>query len=191
MKKHILVLAIILAGGIGFSTGGLEVTSGALNTTSLSIVNDSYGYEANYSSFSVEMAKGDDPDYPTLTIDGTVNVYDGSDGVTNGIVFSVLSFSQTLSRVESISGVFSIDGSSYTVGGSGISRDSDFYWTGGLITINAETSSYKDCLNGYVTITVTLDGTTATLTKTSEEWDIVDWCQDRLIPSTYNGYDMI
>jgi hypothetical protein len=165
------------------STGELKITSGTLKATSLSIVSASDSYaQADYTSFSVKIIEGDDSDYPTLTIDGTVSVYDESDGETNEIVFSSLNFSQTSTGIESISGTFSIDDSSYTVGGSSISRDSDFYWTDGTLTITAENSDDEDSEDGYVTITVTFDGTTATLSKTSEEWDVEDWCEDRLLP---------
>jgi hypothetical protein len=165
------------------STGALEITSGTLKATSLSIVNSSDSYtQADYTSFSVKITEGDDSDYPTLTINGTVSVYNESDGETNEIVFSTLNFSQTSTGIESISGSFSINGSSYTVGGSSISRDSDFYWTDGTLTITAKNSDDEDSVDGYVTIMVTFDGTTATLSKTSGEWDIDNWCTDRLIP---------
>ncbi len=165
------------------STGALVITSGTLKATSLSIISSSDGYaQADYTSYSVKIAEGDDSDYPTLTINGTVSVYNDSDGETNEIIFSSFNFSQNSTGIESISGTFSINGSSYTVGGSSISRDSDFYWTDGTLTLTAKNSDDEDSVDGYVTITVTFDGTTATLSKTSGEWDIEDWCTGRLIP---------
>jgi hypothetical protein len=163
-------------------TGELVVTGGTLETNSLTTVNDSNNYESKYSVFSVEV-DGADSDYPDLSLDGTVTVTNTEDDATYEIVFSYLAFAQSSDEVSDISGSFSIGGNSFEVDGSSITRDSDYYWTEGTLTMNAENSEDEDADdNGVVEITVTFDETTATLTKTSEEWVLEDWCENRLIP---------
>lgn len=163
-------------------SGELEVTGGTLEATSLTTVNDSDNYEAKYSLFSVEVDDADS-NYPGLTIDGTVTVTNTDDDETFEIVFSYLYFDQSSDEVSDISGTFSISGNSFEVDGSSITRDDDYYWTEGTLTLYAENSEDEDADDdGVVKITVTFDETTATLTKTSEEWELENWCEDRLIP---------
>jgi hypothetical protein len=167
---------------IDSDTGELEITEGTLEATSLTTVNDSDNYEAQYSSFSIDVADADS-NYPDLTIDGTVNVTNTSDDLTYEIVFSSFYFNQSSDEIDDISGTFSIGGNSFEVDGSSITRDNDYYWTDGTLTMNAENSEDDDADDdGVVEITVTFDGTTATLSKTSEEWVLENWCEDRLIP---------
>ena len=163
-------------------TGELEVTEGTLEANSLTTVNDSDNYEAKYSLFSVEVNDAD-TNYPGLTIDGTATVTNTDDDASYEIVFSYLSFDQSSDEVSDISGTFSIGGNSFEVDGSSITRGSDYYWTDGTLTIYAENSEDDDADDdGVVEITVTFDDTTATLSKTSEEWVLENWCEDRLIP---------
>ncbi len=163
-------------------TGELVVTGGTLETNSLTTVNDSDSYESKYSLFSVEVDDADS-NYPGLTIDGTVTVTNTDDDETFEIVFSYLYFDQSSDEVSDISGIFSIGGNSFEVDGSSITRDSDYFWTDGTLTIYADNSEDEDAdEDGVVEITVTFDETTATLSKTSEEWTLENWCEDRLIP---------
>jgi hypothetical protein len=163
-------------------SGELEVTEGTLETSSLTTVNDADNYESKYSVFSVEV-DGADSNYPDLNVDGTVTVTNTDDDETFEIVFSYLSFDQSSDEISDISGTFSIGGNSFEVDGSSITRDSNYYWTDGTLTINADNSEDEDADDdGVVEITVTFDDTTATLTKTSEEWELENWCEDRLIP---------
>ena len=167
---------------IDADTGELEVTEGTLEASSLTTVNDSNNYEAKYSLFSVEVDDADS-NYPGLTIDGTVTVTNTDDDETYEIVFSYLYFDQSSDEVSDISGTFSIGGNSFEVDGSSITRDDDYYWTDGTLTLYAENSEDEDSDDdGVVEITVTFDDTTATLTKTSDEWELENWCEDRLIP---------
>jgi hypothetical protein len=163
-------------------TGELVVTGGTLEASSLTTVNDSENYEVKYSLFSAEVDDAD-TNYPGLNIDGTVIVTNTEDDATYEIVFTYLSFDQSSDEVSTISGTFSIGGNSYEVDGSSITRDNDYYWTEGTLTLYAENSEDEDAdENGVVEITVTFDETTATLTKTSDEWVLENWCEDRLIP---------
>jgi|WetSurMetagenome_2_1015567.scaffolds.fasta_scaffold164920_1 hypothetical protein len=163
-------------------SGELEVTDGTFEASSLTTVNDSDNYETKYSLYSVD-ATDIDSNYPDLNIDGTVTVTNTDDDATYEIVFSYFSFTQSSDEVSDISGTFSIGGNSFEVDGSSITRDDNYFWTDGTLTINAENSEDEDADdNGIVEITVTFDDTTATLTKTSEEWELDNWCEDRLIP---------
>jgi len=167
---------------IDTDTQELVVTNGTLEASSLTTVNNSDNYEANYSSFSVDAADIDS-DYPDLNIDGTVTETNTDDDETYEIVFSYFYFDQSSKKISSISGAFSIGGSSFEIDGSSITRDSNYYWTEGTLTMNADNSEDEDADDsGVVEITVTFDGTTATLSKTSEEWELNNWCENRLIP---------
>jgi len=164
------------------STGDLEISSGTLSASQLTVMNSSEDYsEADYETFSVKIS-GSDENYPTLTINGYISVYSESSGETITYGFSSFYFVQTSTGITSISGNFSIDDVSYTIGGSSISRDSSFCWTSGTVTITAYNEDDEDNVSGYVTLTVTFDGTEATFSKTSDEWTVENWCSDRLAP---------
>jgi hypothetical protein len=144
------------------STGELEISSGTLSASQLTVTNTSEDYsEADYETFSVKIS-GSDENYPTLSVNGDISVYSDSSGETIIYGFSSFYFVQTSTGITSISGNFNIDDVSYTIGGSNISRDSSFCWTSGTATITAYNEDDEDSVSGYVTLTITFDATDAT-----------------------------
>lgn len=175
------VIDLVIA--IDTDSGELSVTEGTIKTSSLLITSNVDTYEADYPSFTVEVENADS-DYPTLTLKGSVNIYNTDDGETFDLVFSSLYIEQSSDQIDEISGTFSINGMSFEIDGTSITRDeSTYYWTDGSMTMYAENEDDEDADDdGTVEITITFDDEIATLTKTSEEWELEDWCENRLIP---------
>ena len=174
---------IDLVATIDTDSGELSITEGTIKASSLIITSNVDSYEADYSSFTVEVEDADS-DYPTLTLKGSVTVYDTSDDETFDLTFSSLYIEQSSDQIDEISGTFSINDISFEVDGTSITRDEgDYYWNDGTLTMYVDNEDDEDADDdGTVEIAVTFDDTTATLTKTSESWDLEDWCEDRLIP---------
>lgn len=174
---------IDLVATIESDSGELSLTEGTIKASSLSTTCNVDGYEADYSSFTVEVEDADS-DYPSLTLKGSVSVYDTDDDETFDLTFSSFYIEQGSDSIDEVSGTFSINDVSYEIDGTSITRDEgDYYWTDGTLTIYADNEDDEDADDdGIVEITVTFDDSTATLTKTSGSWDLEDWCEDRLIP---------
>jgi hypothetical protein len=161
----------------------LSITGGTIKASSLSTTCNVDSYQADYSSFTVDVEDADS-DYPSLTLKGSVSVYNTDDDETFDLTFSSFYIEQSSDEIDEVSGTFSINDMSYEIDGTSITRDDgDYYWTDGTLTMYADNEDDEDADDdGNVEITVTFDDSTATLTKTSETWDLEDWCEDRLIP---------